>query len=336
MIVKNSNKWVNGTVLHYYFFDKATDGANLDGTQTWKTWKGGKKQMDVVRKAFGVWKQIGIGLEFKEVKNREEAEIRIGFMEDDGSWSYVGRDVLKQPTNDRTMNFGWDIAIGSGHNGIDTVIHEIGHTLGFPHEHQNPYAGIKWDEEAVYRTLGNPPNSWPRETTFHNIIRKISTEEVSGSRWDANSVMHYPFEPGLILEPAKYNATGIKPAGGLSKQDIKYAKVFYPPMSKSNFTEIVPMTSFDIDVKNSEQKNFQFTPTESKLYNIQTFGNLDTVIVLFEEADNKELQYVSGDDNGGTDKNAVMKVRMTRGRKYVIKARVYYKNPKEKTAIMVW
>ena len=30
------------------------------------------------------------------MKNREDAEIRIGFMQDDGSWSYVGRDILLQ------------------------------------------------------------------------------------------------------------------------------------------------------------------------------------------------------------------------------------------------
>ena len=73
--------------------------------------------------------------------------------------------------------------------------HEIGHTIGFPHEHQNPNAGIVWDEEAVYRALGGPPNNWSRETTFHNIIRKIQPDRVQGSTWDPDSVMHYPFEP---------------------------------------------------------------------------------------------------------------------------------------------
>ena len=85
---------------------------------------------------FGVWEKVGLGLEFAEVQSRDDAEIRIGFMRGDGAWSYVGRDVFLAGRNERTMNFGWDIR-----NDIDTPVHEIGHTLGFPHEHQNPNAG---------------------------------------------------------------------------------------------------------------------------------------------------------------------------------------------------
>lgn len=152
------DKWVNGTVLHYYFFDKKTDGSTVtltDGTTAFRPWTTTKKEQDVVRKAFAVWKSLGIGLEFVEVKDRSEAEVRIGFERDDGAWSYVGRAVLDQGTNERTMNFGWSL-LDAGE--IDTAIHEIGHTIGFEHEHQNPFAGIVWNEEAVYESLAKPPN----------------------------------------------------------------------------------------------------------------------------------------------------------------------------------
>src|SRR5215203_5865325 len=80
LILRNAKKWANGTILHYYFFDKKSDGAEVeyvDGSKEWKTWLGTKAQMDVVRKAFRIWAKIGIGLKFKEVKNRKDAEIRI-------------------------------------------------------------------------------------------------------------------------------------------------------------------------------------------------------------------------------------------------------------------
>src|SRR5919106_2353939 len=70
------SKWVNGTVLHYFFID------------------GPEPQRQAVRNAFQEWKGLGIGLDFVEVADRSEAEVRIAFDQSDGSWSYVGRDVL--------------------------------------------------------------------------------------------------------------------------------------------------------------------------------------------------------------------------------------------------
>ena len=56
------------------------------------------------------------------------------------------------------MNFGWDLTpLGRS----TTALHEIGHTLGMPHEHQNPFAGIAWDEETVYATSAGRRTSGP-------------------------------------------------------------------------------------------------------------------------------------------------------------------------------
>ncbi len=337
LILTNATKWVTGTTLHYYFFDKKTDGEFIkftDGTKEWKGWKGTPAQMEVVRKAFGHWKKLGIGLNFEEVKNREEAGIRIGFMEDDGSWSYVGRQILNQKVNNRTMNFGWNIAVADPHNGIDTAVHEIGHTLGLQHEHQNPFAGIVWDEEAVYASLGGEPNNWDRTTTFENIIRKLDKKEVNGSTWDHNSIMHYPFEAGLIKKPVEY-ANGIEPAGGLSVQDIKYALTFYPAANPNKDILVTEGVTYDIPVKSSEQQNYIFKPAISKYYKIQTLGKLDTVMVLSEQMAGKKLQYLSGDDNSGTDNNAMIRIKLFRGKTYTIKLKVYFKSAKGKTSLLV-
>lgn len=81
LIHYGERKWVNGTVLHYYFFEDAR-------------WGAGNDQKDLVREGFEVWKDVGIGLRFEEVSSAEAAEIRIGFQQGDGYWSYVGTDVL--------------------------------------------------------------------------------------------------------------------------------------------------------------------------------------------------------------------------------------------------
>ncbi len=337
LILSNSNKWVNGTTLHYYFFNRAADGEHIElenGRKLWRKWAGTPSQLRVVRKAFKTWKDLGIGLNFKEVKNREDAEVRIGFMEDDGAWSYVGRDILDQDVDERTMNFGWNIAVPDIHNGIGTAIHEIGHTLGMQHEHQNPFAGIVWNEQAVYDSLGAPPNNWDKETTYHNIIAKLDKKEVTGSSWDPDSVMHYPFEAGLIKKPEQY-AAGLNPPGDLSKKDKETVLKFYPAKNAVKDVFIKEKVPYDIVAGNSEQQNFLFKPTLTKYYKIETLGKFDTVMVLSEVIAGKKLLYLSGDDNSGTDSNAMIKIKLFRSKTYVIKLRVYYKGSTTKTSILI-
>jgi hypothetical protein len=330
-----ANKWANGTTLHYSFFtDQNAHGETVtfaDGTQEWRTWVGTEAQRQIVRKAFAKWKGVGIGLDFQEVQDRAEAEIRIGFMQGDGSWSYLGTDILKRGAGERTMNFGWDLREAGGE---DTALHEIGHTLGLPHEHQNPKAGIVWDEEAVYKSLGGPPNNWPRDVTFHNIIRKTSADSVQGSDWDANSIMHYPFEAGMILQPEIYRTTPLRPAGGLSERDRAWVRTFYPPL-KADEPKLERGVSQLLDVRPGEQANFVFEPTATDHYKVQTFGACDTQIVLFEEM-RGDWRYLASDDDSGDDRNALVTTRLRRGGRYAVRVRLKHATGAAKPVVMLW
>lgn len=332
-IVMLSSKWANGTVLHYYFFtDPKKDGQQVvlaNGTKEWRTWVGGEDQRQIVRQAFDQWKRLGIGLTFTETADRSEAEIRIGFMKGDGSWSYIGRDVLDQKQDARTMNFGWDLR-----QQPDTALHEIGHTLGLPHEHQNPNAGIVWDEEAVYSELAGPPNQWPRDKTFHNIIRKINPDTVQGSSWDPDSVMHYPFNANLINAPAPYNDNGIKPPGSLSARDASWIKTFYPD-GADKFRKLVGGQSQALNVDDGDQANFEFTPAATRKYKIQTFGTCDTQIVVFEDVAGV-WRHLTADDDSGEDRNALVNTKLRKGRRYAIRVRLKFSAGADSPSVMIW
>lgn len=333
-ILVTDNKWVNGTVIHYYFFDQEEDGEfgfTTSGERVWRSWVGPEDQQNVVREAFKIWKDLGIGLDFQEVDNREDAEVRIGFMQGDGAWSYLGTYVLNIGAGQRTMNFGWSL---SGQDGLDTALHEIGHTLGLPHEHQNPNAGIVWDEEAVYTALAQPPNNWSRDTTYHNIIRKLDPDTVQGSNWDPDSIMHYPFGPGLILQPEEYGRNGIYPEPGLSERDIQWIKTFYPPL-EVELAELHPFQSKQLNIKPTNQVDFVIIPKTSRTYNIRTFGDSDTVLVLFED-EGGEWKYRGGDDDSGKNYNAHLRYRLMKGHRYVVRARLYYQHLEGNFAIMMW
>ena len=311
-ILSNNKKWVNGTDIKYMFIE------------------GAKAQCDVVRQSFKDWKALGIGLTFTEVTNVEESMVRIGFDQTDGSWSYVGRDVLTIAKPNRTMNFGWDLTTTYGKT---TALHEIGHTLGFQHEHQSPFAGISWNTDAVIAEFSGPPNNWSVSSIQSNILSKLSPNGLNGSQWDPASIMEYEFGPGLILAPAPYQQ-GIFPPGVLSPQDIAGVRSIYPPIKPATITKLSVLQSVPIAALSGGQADFTFTPSISRKYTIQTFGEMDTVMVISEQV-KKQAIHLAGDDDSGTDKNARIRLPLVKGRTYLINVRVLFSPAQNSGGIVV-
>lgn len=316
LIRSTDAKWANGTVLHYHFLQKP------------KKLRGRETEEEVVRKAFGIWKDVGIGLEFAEVETAAEAEIKIAFLRGDGAWSYYKNDILECGPTEQTMNFGWNVS-----NEIDTPIHEIGHTIGFPHEHQNPNAGIEWNEEKVYAFF-KENDDWNREETHDNVIKKLDPDDVRGSKWDPKSIMHYDFSAELIDEPSPYNTKGVDRPVELSTLDKKWVKKFYPPLGPSDYKPLQPFKSVPLKLAPAEQANFLVRPEETRTFQFQTFGPCDGVLVLFEEVDGV-LRYLKAHDNSGTDDDARVEVRLFAGRSYVARLRVYHTSTDD-FSLMMW
>jgi hypothetical protein len=316
-ILAVGSKWVNSTVLHYGFFTSGHFAVP-------------KAQADAVRQAFATWKATGIGLSFTEVKQLSEAEVRIGYSEADGSSaSYVGRDVLHVPLTEPTTVYGWSLTTQYGRG---TALHELGHVLGMEHEHQNPFAGIKWHEQAVYDALAKPPNSWDHATTFHNILEKLSTQQVQGSAWDPDSIMEYEFEPGLIDEPEQYDVNGLVPPGVLSKADKEWALKWYPT-TKPAPKLLQPFQSVAVSLAAGQQVDFTIQPKDSRKYTIGTKGASDTILVLFEEIGGAP-RYLAADDDSGEERNATITYKLFQGRTYFVRLRLYYPGLSGVTSLM--
>lgn len=120
------------------------------------------------------------------------ADIRIAFIQGDGSWSYLGTVARDIEAPEPTMNYGWLTDASDDESLRRVVLHEFGHALGMIHEHQNPEGGIAWNEAAVIADLSGPPNNWDLDTTRHNVLNKYDPDAVDATEVDPTSIMMYP------------------------------------------------------------------------------------------------------------------------------------------------
>ena len=146
-----------------------------------------------------------------------------GFVSDPDVRVIVDVSPMKRVYYDRHMNA---VAVEAGATVGETfrvlfdrwgVVVPLGEypAIGMEHEHQNPFAGIVWHEQAVYDSLAKPPNSWDHATTFHNILEKLTPQQVQGSAWDPDSIMGR-----VALLPKEFRRTKEQPRAHLPAHHI--------------------------------------------------------------------------------------------------------------------
>lgn len=161
-------------------------------------------------------------VQFEQV-TKGVAEIRIAFDEDDGSWSYIGKESMYIPQDSSSMNFGWFNSKTSDSEFRRTTLHEFGHALGMIHEHQQPFASIPWDTAAVYAYYMRPPNSWTKDDINQNIFERYSSTQTQFCNFDPLSIMEYPISNALTVGNF---SVGINT--NLSNEDKRFMGKMYP------------------------------------------------------------------------------------------------------------
>lgn len=213
--------WPNGKVIKIAFLD------------------GEPEVQKKVEKYAQEWtKYANLTFDFGEYK---DAEVRVSFKQDTGSWSYIGTQALNVPANQPTINLGWLTRVTAEQEVQRVVLHNFGHVLGLSEEHENPNNTIPWNKEAVYKYFGGPPNLWSKYVIDRNIFTLWApgTYQVE-KEFDRNSIMTFPVSKELT-----YNNYEIGWNTELSAGDRAFAAMLYPkPLLASANNEHVHYTWF--------------------------------------------------------------------------------------------
>ena len=176
---------------------------------------GSAQQRAEVEKFARDW-EAHANIRFEFGSDDPDAEVRISFNSQDGSWSFVGTDALGVASDEPTMNLGWVFR--------QNVVHEFGHVLGLVHEHQNPVDGPTWNRERVIADMTGAPNFWNEAMIEETIFRKLTPEQYPGVRgYDPTSIMGYAYSPGWLAD-----GSISLPGETLSQSDKTYIAELYP------------------------------------------------------------------------------------------------------------
>lgn len=155
--------------------------------------------------------------------NSPDAEIRVGFNDKLGSWSYIGTDALAVSKDQPTINLGFFRQ--SEEVFRRSVLHEFGHVFGLIHEHQNPKAKIPWNKEVLYKTFSIPPNHWSRAQVDANFFNQYKGEY---REFDPRSIMMISTIPKEWLRGDSFQPI-LELATALSESDKELIRNLYPP-----------------------------------------------------------------------------------------------------------
>ncbi len=151
------------------------------------------------------------------------ADIRVAFVQGNGSWSYLGTVCRQINRAKPTMNYGWLTPDSPDNELRRVVLHEFGHALGLIHEHQNPNRPIAWNRPAVIADLSGPPNRWTEAQIENNMFKHYDLDQLSATPTDSSSIMMYPI-------PASWTTDGFSAGFNreLSETDQAFIRDAYP------------------------------------------------------------------------------------------------------------
>lgn len=162
----------------------------------------------------------GCGIKFAWTQGVGDVRISRG---GGGYWSYLGVDITQIPKNRQTMNLQGFTMSTADSEFYRVVRHEVGHTLGFPHEHMRAELVAEIDAQKAIawfmRTQG-----WDAQTVQQQVLTPLDERSLMATPADQTSIMCYQL-PGSITKSGKPIVGG----EDINASDYNFAAKIYPP-----------------------------------------------------------------------------------------------------------
>lgn len=167
------------------------------------------------------WNKWG-NIAFKLASGNSTGDVRIS-LGTGGYWSYLGTDVRQIPKNQPTMNLQ-GFSLSTSESEYDRVVtHEVGHTLGMPHEHMRAAIIQQLDPEKTIAYF-QATQGWSRQDVINQVLTPLEEEQLlATSVADEDSIMTYSL-------PASITKTGKPIRGGrfITENDGNFIAKYYP------------------------------------------------------------------------------------------------------------
>lgn len=158
-----------------------------------------------------------------------------------GYYSYVGTDILHIAANRQTMNLE-RFTLNTPESEYRRVVrHEVGHTLGFPHEHMRKEIISRLDRQkcyAYFRRLG-----WSASMVDSQVLTPLEDMSIFATPTDQTSIMCYQL-------PASITKDGKPILGGsdINETDYWFAGIIYPKASGQRMMETAAQIESEEDL----------------------------------------------------------------------------------------